>query len=76
MQVEPGSHPGAWRSPWATDIYQRALAHGCDQPHAVRVLARRDASHLAMLDGPRPLRPGPPRRRAGLEEQRTKNSAA
>ena len=27
-------------SPWATDIYQRAMARGCDHPHAVRVLAR------------------------------------
>src|ERR1019366_2111704 len=27
-------------SPWAADIYQRAIARGCDHPHAVRVLAR------------------------------------
>lgn len=27
-------------SPWAAQIYQRALARGCDHPHAVRILAR------------------------------------
>jgi len=27
-------------SAWAADIYQRAVARGCDHPHAVRVLAR------------------------------------
>lgn len=27
-------------SPWAADIYQRAINRGCDHPHAVRVLAR------------------------------------
>jgi transposase len=27
-------------SPWAADIYCRAMARGCDHPHAVRVLAR------------------------------------
>jgi transposase len=27
-------------SPWAADIYRRAIARGCDHPHAVRVLAR------------------------------------
>jgi len=27
-------------SAWAADIYQRAIARGCDHPHAVRVLAR------------------------------------
>jgi transposase len=27
-------------SPWAADVYQRALARGCDHPHAVRILAR------------------------------------
>ena len=27
-------------SPWAADIYQRALDRGCDHPHAVRILAR------------------------------------
>jgi transposase len=27
-------------SPWAADVYQRAIARGCDHPHAVRVLAR------------------------------------
>lgn len=27
-------------SPWAADIYQRAIARGCDHPHAVRILAR------------------------------------
>jgi len=26
-------------SPWAAQIYQRALARGCDHPHAVRILA-------------------------------------
>ena len=27
-------------SAWAADIYQRAIARGCDHPHAVRILAR------------------------------------
>jgi transposase len=27
-------------SPWATDIYARARARGCDHPHAIRILAR------------------------------------
>ena len=27
-------------SPWAEDIYQQAIARGCDHPHAIRVLAR------------------------------------
>lgn len=27
-------------SPWAAEIYRRAVARGCDHPHAVRVLAR------------------------------------
>lgn len=27
-------------SPWAADVYRRAMARGCDHPHAVRVLAR------------------------------------
>jgi transposase len=27
-------------SPWAADIYRRALARGCDHPHAIRILAR------------------------------------
>jgi transposase len=27
-------------SPWATDLYDRAIARGCDHPHAVRILAR------------------------------------
>jgi transposase len=27
-------------SPWAADIYLRAIARGCDHPHAVRILAR------------------------------------
>ena len=27
-------------SPWAADIYKRAIARGCDHPHAIRVLAR------------------------------------
>lgn len=27
-------------SPWAAEIYRRAIARGCDHPHAVRVLAR------------------------------------
>ena len=27
-------------SPWAADVYHRAIARGCDHPHAVRVLAR------------------------------------
>jgi transposase len=27
-------------SPWAADVYKRAIARGCDHPHAVRVLAR------------------------------------
>jgi len=27
-------------SPWAADVYRRALARGCDHPHAVRILAR------------------------------------
>jgi transposase len=28
------------QSPWAADIYRRAIARGCDHPHAIRVLAR------------------------------------
>lgn len=27
-------------SPWAADIYQRAINRGCDHPHAIRILAR------------------------------------
>ena len=27
-------------NPWATDIYQRARARGCDHPHAIRILGR------------------------------------
>jgi transposase len=27
-------------SPWAADVYARALARGCDHPHAIRILAR------------------------------------
>jgi len=27
-------------SPWAAQVYQRALARGCDHPHAIRILAR------------------------------------
>ncbi len=27
-------------SPWAAEIYRRAVARGCDHPHAVRILAR------------------------------------
>jgi transposase len=27
-------------SPWAADIYERAIARGCDHPHAIRILAR------------------------------------
>lgn len=27
-------------SPWAAEIYAKAIARGCDHPHAVRVLAR------------------------------------
>jgi transposase len=27
-------------SPWAADVYRRAIARGCDHPHAVRILAR------------------------------------
>jgi transposase len=26
--------------PWATDVYHRARARGCDHPHAIRILAR------------------------------------
>jgi transposase len=27
-------------SPWAADVYRRAIERGCDHPHAIRVLAR------------------------------------
>ncbi len=27
-------------SAWAADVYRRALARGCDHPHAIRILAR------------------------------------
>ena len=27
-------------SPWAADLYAKAVARGCDHPHAVRILAR------------------------------------
>ncbi len=27
-------------SPWAADLYNRAIARGCNHPHAVRILAR------------------------------------
>ena len=27
-------------SPWAADLYNQAIARGCDHPHAVRILAR------------------------------------
>ncbi len=27
-------------SPWAAEVYGRAMARGCDHPHAIRVLAR------------------------------------
>jgi transposase len=26
--------------PWAHDVYQRAIARGCDHPHAIRILGR------------------------------------
>ena len=49
-------------SPWARDIYDRARSRGCRHPHAVRILAPRlGAGDLAVLDGWRALRPGPPR---------------
>lgn len=28
------------RHPWARDVYRRAVARGCDHPHAIRVLGR------------------------------------
>lgn len=28
------------QSSWASSVYQRALARGCDHPHAIRILAR------------------------------------
>lgn len=28
------------RHPWARDVYRRAIARGCDHPHAIRVLGR------------------------------------
>lgn len=28
------------RHPWASDVYRRARARGCDHPHAIRVLGR------------------------------------
>jgi len=27
-------------SPWAADVYRRAMSRGCDHPHATRILAR------------------------------------
>jgi transposase len=27
-------------SPWAADLYDKAIARGCDHPHAVRIIAR------------------------------------
>ena len=27
-------------SPWAAAVYARAVARGCDHPHAIRILAR------------------------------------
>ncbi|MFY9652951.1 MAG: IS110 family transposase, partial [Trebonia sp.] len=27
-------------SPWAAGLYDKAVARGCDHPHAVRILAR------------------------------------
>ncbi len=49
-------------SPWAADVYQRALARGCDHPHAIRVLARAwIRNHLPVLDRSRRLRPRPTR---------------
>ena len=27
-------------SPWAADLYNKAIARGCDHPHAIRILAR------------------------------------
>ena len=32
-----GSRPA---SPWAADLYDKAVARGCDHPHAVRIVAR------------------------------------
>jgi hypothetical protein len=48
-------------SPWAADLYQKAIARGYDHPHAVRILARAwGPRHLALLARPRPLRPRHP----------------
>ena len=47
-------------SPWAAHLYDKAIARGCDHPHAVRILARAWPRHLALLAGPRPLRPRRP----------------
>lgn len=34
------AHNSRRESPWATAVYERARARGCDHPHAVRILAR------------------------------------
>jgi transposase len=41
------------QSAWAADVYRRARARGCDNPHAVRILARAWARVLwrAWIDG-------------------------
>lgn len=64
-------------SPWAADVYQRAIARGCDHPHAVRVLARAwiRIIYRCWID----RTPYDPTRHGAavrLEEERTKNRAA
>jgi transposase len=40
-------------SPWAADVYKRAMARGCDHPHAIRILGRAWIRVIwrALLDG-------------------------
>jgi transposase len=51
-------------SPWAADVYRRAIQRGHDHPqHRTGPGARLGARHLPMLAQPGALRPGPARQR-------------
>jgi len=64
-------------SPWAADVYQRALDRGCDHPHAVRVLARAWIRVIWRCWIDRiPYHPARHGAAARLEEERTNHLAA
>jgi len=67
-------------SPWAADIYARAIARGCDHPHAVRILARAwiRVIYRCWVDGVAydPARHGAAARISNKKEALTEKSAA